>query len=622
MSGHWLRHRRLGRQVAAVLALPVSLAVALGVLQIRDAADALDRRATTERHALLSVAAASLARDLQNERDALSVASGRADADVTERRRLTDAALADFRTAAGHSQGEPGVEGRLAQARDALERLTAARAGDMAGRTALLPSIEAYTGIVTALDALVPSGDPGARATNASWAPYALAAGTAALSGQRALINSPVAKGRFTKDEVSFLAQQEGLRRFMAQEYAAAARQSGGSAPEDGVGAACLAEPLGKALAGDHPAASPWVACSSRVLDRMHATEDALLKEALRSAATARAAARQALLRHAVTIAAVLLASAAVAALTARRLVRRLHRLRRAALKAQNELPSFVRRMARTRHPQHLAFDVTPVDLGHRDEVGDLTRAFDAVIKEAVEQTAQQAVLRAAVRAKLAAMSRRSHLLVHQQLDLLSQLQMAEQDPAVLGSLFRLDHLATRMRRHGETTLVLAGEDPGRRHREDAPLIDVLRAAASEVEDYTRAAVRPDVPGVYLKASAVHGITHMMAELIENATKFSPADRSVRLSAEATGTGGVVVRVSDDGSGIGPEQLDALNVRLQSELPVDWVQSECTGLYAVNCLAALHGASVYLDSTEQGTTVAVALPAALLAVAPTYPGQE
>ncbi|WP_438297533.1 sensor histidine kinase [Streptomyces sp. HUAS TT7] len=621
MSRHWLRHRRLGMQVAAVLALPVSLAVALAALQIQDAAAVCARRVTAERQALLSVTAASLARDLQNERDALSVASGRADADVTQRRRLTDTALADFRTAAGHNQGDPGIAGRLTQAREALEQLPAARAGEMTKRSALLPSIAAYARIVTALDALVPSGGPGARTADATWAPYTLAAGTAALSAQRALINSPVAKGKFTNDEVSFLAQQEGLRRFMAREHEAAS-QPGDPAAKDGVDTSCLTEPLGKALAGEHPAPAPWVACSTRVLDQMHTAEDALLKQTLRFAATARDEARQALIRHAVAIAAVLLASAAVAALTARRLIRRLHRLRRAALKAQNELPSFVRRMARAQHPQHLAFDVTPVDLGHRDEVGDLTRAFDAVVKEAVDQTAQQAVLRAAVRAKLAAMSRRSHLLVHQQLDLLSQLQMAEQDPAVLGSLFRLDHLATRMRRHGETTLVLAGEDPGRRHREDAPLIDVLRAAAAEVEDYTRAVVRPDVPGVYLRAGTVHGITHMMAELIENATKFSPADRSVRLSAEATGAGGVVVRVSDDGIGIGPEQLDALNVRLQSELPVDWVQSESTGLYAVNCLASLHGASVYLDSTEQGTTVAVALPAALLVPAPTHPRPE
>ncbi|MFJ8312902.1 MULTISPECIES: nitrate- and nitrite sensing domain-containing protein [unclassified Streptomyces] len=608
--------------MTAVLALPVSLAIALAALQIREATAHSAQSVTAERRALLSVAAASLARDLQNERDALSVAAGRVDDGVTQRRELTDTALKDFRTAAARSTGDQEVATRLAQSGEALDQLVSVRKGEMTKRTALLPSIAAYTTIVDAMIALVPAGGLGAHAVATSWAPYTLAAGASALSAQRALINSPTVTGKLIKEEQALLTRQDGVRQFMSREFEAAAQQLGRPAPEVAVDASCLAEPLGKAVAGERPAPAQWVACSSRVLDRMHEVEAALLTQSLHTASAARDQARRTMMWHIALVAAVLAASAAVAALTARRLVRRLHRLRRAALKAQNELPDFVHRMSRSPDPQRVAVDVTPVDLGHRDEVGDVARAFDAVVKEAVGQTAQQAVLRAAVRGKLAAMSRRSHLLVHQQLDLLSQLQMAEQNPATLGSLFQLDHLATRMRRHGETTLVLAGEDPGRRHREDAPLVDVLRAAAAEVEDYTRAVVGPEVPGLFLKARAVHGITHMMAELIENATKFSPAHRSVLLSAETTATAGAVVRVSDGGGGIPREQLDALNVRLQSELPVDWVQSECTGLYAVNCLAALHGASVYIDSTQHGTTVAVSLPATLLVSPPAQPGPE
>ncbi|WP_370424152.1 ATP-binding protein (plasmid) [Streptomyces sp. QH1-20] len=211
---------------------------------------------------------------------------------------------------------------------------------------------------------------------------------------------------------------------------------------------------------------------------------------------------------------------------------------------------------------------------------------------------------------------------LHRQIDLLSQLQMAEQAPHALGTLFQMDHPATRRRRNGETTLILASEGPEHRHREDAPLIDVLRAAAADIEDCTRAVVRLDVPGVHLRAGAVHGITHMTAELIENTTKFLPADRRVRLSAQATDGRGVAMRVSHDGSVIGIKQLDALNVRLQSELPVDWVQPEHTGLYAVNSLVSLHGAHVYIDPTEQGTTIAVALPAARPVPAPPHPRPE
>ncbi|MEV6954669.1 nitrate- and nitrite sensing domain-containing protein [Streptomyces sp. NPDC051183] len=615
MSMNWLRQRRLGTQLALVLALPVTLALALALPQAQDGRARVAAAATAEQHALLSVAAAGLARALENERDAYSLAGGKATEDVGKRRAATDAALADFRTAAARSAADPRLAGRLERAGQALEGLPKARGGDMTRRSALLPAIEAYASVIEAVDVLVPADGPGARGSGASWAPYSLAAGSSALSAQRSLLNSPLTTASLTDEEKAFLTGQEGVRRHMLGEYRAAAADSDPGA-DTAVDDGCVAGPVAGALAGHRPAPADWVPCSSRVLDRMHGIEAGLLNEALRAAAAAHADARSALVTRITAVLAALVVCAVVAALAARRLVRRLHRLRRAALKAQNELPVLGRRMASTHDPARLTLDFAPVDLGARDEVGDLARAFDSVVKEAVHQTSQQAVLRAAVHAKLASMSRRGHVLVHRQLDVLSWLQMSEHEPRALEALFHLDHLATRMRRHGETVLALAGEDPGRMYREDAPLVDVLRAAAAEVEDYTRADVDPAVPEVFVRARAVHGLTHMMAELIENALKFSPPDRSVDLSAEPAADGGVVVRVRDFGAGIPGGQLDTLNVALQSELPVDWVRSDCSGLYVVNCLAALHGARVYLDSSPHGTTVVVALPADLVVSGP------
>ncbi|MFC5722248.1 nitrate- and nitrite sensing domain-containing protein [Streptomyces gamaensis] len=601
---NWLRRRRLGTTMALVLALPVALAVALAVLQLRDARAAHAAQVTDSERAVLGVAAAALARDLRNERDALALAGGKVTDDVNKRRAATDTALNAYREAAARSAADRPLADRLARAGAAVERLPQVRGSDMGKRAGLLPATDAYTSVVAALDALLPDGGPGAGR-----AAQAISAGASALSAQRSLLNSPLGQGTLTADEKTFLAEQEGVRRFMAEELG---RSDPGSAVDD----SCLSGPLTQALGGKRPPAADWVTCSSRVLDRMHEVQSTLLERDLTDRTRAEDATRQSMVNRSVAAAAALLVSAVLAALAVRRLVRRLHRLRRSALKAQNELPLLTQRMARAHDPARVTLDVTPVGPAYGDEVGEVARAFDAVVREAVRQTSQQAVLRAAVHTKLASLSRRRHVLVGLQLELLSSLQMAEQNPAVLEALFRLDHLATQMRRHDETVLALAGEDPARSHREDAPLVDVLRAAAAEVEDYTRVAVEPAYQAVYVRAHAVHGVTHMMAELIENALRFSPWDRSVRVAVEYAQDGGAVVRVMDQGEGIPADRLDALNVALQSELPVDWVQSDRTGLYVVNCLASLHGARVCLDSTERGTTVVVSLPAELVVTEP------
>ncbi|MFJ7905229.1 nitrate- and nitrite sensing domain-containing protein [Streptomyces sp. NPDC096198] len=615
MNTYSLRHRRLGTQVAMIMALPVSLVFALAIPQVKNSFALHSAKLAEEKRAALYMRATALARDLENERDAFSVASGQITDDVAERRRITDATLGDFRKAVASTTGVPAPTSGLGQAEKALKGIPKARAGDFATRSSVLPASSAYTEIIDALSSVIISAGQDAGDTDSLRAAYALAVGASALSSQRALINSPTVESDFTDDETTFLSEKEGVRRLVSREFHTASASLGLAASELEVDGSCLVGPGGKDVVAQRPVPARWFACSSRVLDHMHAVEANVLERALESASAKGAEAQQDLVRHTVLGTIALLASVVVAVLTTRQLIRRMHRLRRTALKAQNELAAFVQKVSRSSDPSRLQFSVELVDGRACDEVGDLAQAFDAVVKEAIAQIAQQAVLRAAVRAKLASMSRRVLVLVHRQLDLLSSMHMTEQHPTALKNLFRLDHLATLMRRHGETMLVLAGEDAGRRYERDAPLVDVLRAAAAEVEDYARAVVQEDIPSVCIEASAVHGMTHMMAELVENAVKYSHPNQPVRLSAEETATGDVLVRVSDSGIGIPQGQLDSLNIRLQSELPADWVQSERSGLDVVNYLASSHGARVYLDSTDQGTTALVVLSADVIVAA-------
>ncbi|MFJ7205795.1 nitrate- and nitrite sensing domain-containing protein [Streptomyces sp. NPDC098789] len=628
MSTYALHHRRLGTQVGLVLLLPLCLALGLAVTVVRDAAEHHHDTVVTERRAFVALAATAVTRGLENERGALALAGGKVTDQVEQRRRETDRAVEKFHEDAGPGAADTALAPRLARARTALDGLDRARAADLTRPGDLPDAVSAYHDAIEALGALAFAPGPGpgpdsadgtaARATDTARAVRALAAGTAALSAQRALIDAAPDTTALSGKDTAFLARQDGQRRYAAREFRAAAdARSAPGQDATAIDNGCLAAPLARAAEGKRPARAEWGGCATRVLDRMHEVSSSLQEQSLHAASTARARAWEALLAHVALVACAVLVSAGVAAFVARRLVRRLQRLRRAALKAQHELPALVARVSRAPDPGGLALDVTPVDLGATDEVGDVTRAFDAVVREAVTQTCRQVVLRAVVHERLAAMSLRSHVLVHEQLDLLGRLQMAEGDPDALDSFFRLDHLANRMRRHGENMLLLTGAAPGRGHPRPEPLIDVLRAAASEVDEYTRAAVRQPVPAVTVPAEAVSTLTHLLAEVIDNAIRFSPPDRPVEVSAELLPGQQLVVRVRDEGSGIPRERLDALNVLLQGAPSADWMESEQIGLHVIGRLAAHLGARVCLDSSWRGTTVVVHLPAGRPATAPT-----
>ncbi|MFE5772368.1 nitrate- and nitrite sensing domain-containing protein [Streptomyces sp. NPDC056485] len=292
----------------------------------------------------------------------------------------------------------------------------------------------------------------------------------------------------------------------------------------------------------------------------------------------------------------------------ARSMIRSLRRLQDTATRvAQDRLPELVKQLSES-DPQDVDTSVESVGLHTRDEIGQVAAAFDDVHREAVRLAAEQALLRGNVNAMFTNLSRRSQGLIQRQLSLISELESREADPDQLSSLFKLDHLATRMRRNGENLLVLAGEEPGRRWTRPVPLVDVLRAAASEVEQYERIELA-SVPGTDVAGRVVNDLVHLLAELLENATSFSSPQTKVKVTGHALPDGRVLVEIHDTGIGLSPEDLAAINERLASPPTVDVSVSRRMGLFVVGRLSLRHGIRIQLRPSDSGgTTALVMLP--------------
>ncbi len=293
--------------------------------------------------------------------------------------------------------------------------------------------------------------------------------------------------------------------------------------------------------------------------------------------------------------------------LIGRSMVRPLRRLRAGALEVAGvRLPEMVRRMSEADGGG--SFDVAPIDVDSSDEIGEVARAFDQVHREALRLAANEAALRGNVNAMFVNLSRRSQSLVERQIRLIDDLEQGEQDPERLSNLFQMDHLATRMRRNSENLLVLAGHEVSRRWNQPVALVDVLRAAVSEIEQYERVSMNVQ-PGISVRGQAVNDVVHLVAELVENATSFSSAETPVTVSGHLLNSGGVLLDISDQGVGMGAEEMAHANWRLDNPPVVDVAVSRRMGLFVVARLAARHGIRVRLrPATTGGLTALVWLP--------------
>ncbi|GAB5901616.1 sensor histidine kinase [Mycolicibacterium mageritense] len=318
-------------------------------------------------------------------------------------------------------------------------------------------------------------------------------------------------------------------------------------------------------------------------------------------------------LRDTAIILGAVLAALVFALAVGRSLIRSIGRLRRGALHvAQVELPEEIERLSKGGGLP----EITALPVRTNEEVGQLARAIDDIHSQAVRLASEHGV-RLQIGDMFETLSRRSRSLVEEQLALIEALELDEEDPARLEHLFRLDHLATRMRRNGDNLLVLA--DTAERHRTSGPvtLPDVLRAAMSEVEEYRRVQVGQMVD-VSIVGAAAGDIGHLIAELLDNALRYSPPEAPVVVTVGRAVDGGVLVEVADRGLGMPKEDLSAANERLALGGEVTSETAKRMGLFVVGRLARRHDATVRLRTTagltdRPGVTASVHLPGTLIA---------
>ncbi|MER7279010.1 nitrate- and nitrite sensing domain-containing protein [Dactylosporangium sp. NPDC000244] len=439
------------------------------------------------------------------------------------------------------------------------------------------------------------------------------------VAQEDSLLAGALAAGRFTDAEYGQFAQLVGAQRFLAGQVAAklpaADKARYDAAVTDGE-LTRLRQIEDQVISGSRTSlrlpvdANGWSAATEaaqkRILDIVLQGGDAVVQ---RAAPVAIGVVVRLLLAAGLGLITVI-ASIIVSITTARAMLRQLERLRDAARRlATDQLPGVVARLGRG-ETVDVAAEAPPLEFGH-DEIGQVGHAFNAVQETAIRAAVEQAELRRGIRDVFLSIARRSQSLIHRQLSLLDGMERQEADAAKLDHLFRVDHLATRMRRNAENLIVLAGSSPGRVWRRTVPIVDIVRGAVAEVEDYTRVTVHQLGPAE-LAGRAVSDVIHLIAELVENALSFSPPHTEVHIKGQPVGNG-YVLEIEDRGLGIGADELDELNRRIASRPEFNLTSAARLGLFVVSRLADRHGIRVQLkESPYGGTTAIVLIPKGLL----------
>jgi HAMP domain-containing protein len=370
----------------------------------------------------------------------------------------------------------------------------------------------------------------------------------------------------------------------------------------------------GQVARGDLAAVQPAQAEAFSAESAKWVDEGRIVRDAVREDASAFAqeradvAANRAYLTGGVAIAA-LGFSIITALVIARRLVSPLRRLTQAAGVVRDRLPTLVEQVSVP--GQGPSIDLDPITVESSDEIGQLAAAFNDVNRTTIDVAREQAALRGSIAEMFVNVARRDQVLLNRQLAFLDDLERSEEDPSTLSNLFRLDHLATRMRRNAESLLVLAGIDSGRRVRQPMPVSDVIRTASSEIELYDRVRLNLVVDPMMLGHNALNA-AHLLAELLENATMFSEPHTPVEVTT-ARDEQFVTVVVRDHGLGMNPQEVAEANRKVLSHAASDAVGAQRLGLYVVGRLSDRLGAQVAFGVGEggTGTEVTVRFPAVL-----------
>ncbi len=305
-----------------------------------------------------------------------------------------------------------------------------------------------------------------------------------------------------------------------------------------------------------------------------------------------------------------IIAAVTVAVIVGRTLLRELNDLRTSAIALSSQrLPAVLGRL-RAGADVDLETETPQLEVDD-NEIGELRQAINYTARAAIGAAVDEVTIRRGVNDMFRNLARRSQSLLTRQLELLDSMERRVHDPEELADLFKVDHLTTRMRRHAEGLLIVAGGTSGRVWREPVPVIDVMRAAVAEVEDYTRIRVTTR-SSASVAGHAVADIIHMLAELVENATTFSPANTPVRIESDNVAKG-LIVEIEDRGLGMNDQQITQINTTLNDPPLFDLSGSERLGLYIAGQLAARHDVKITMRGSAYGGVIAVVLiPSALI----------
>ncbi|MFK0297343.1 nitrate- and nitrite sensing domain-containing protein [Streptomyces sp. NPDC090442] len=650
------RNWRVATRLNAILLIPVLVGLVFGGLRVNNSLGTWQDARDAENTAKLVRAALSYSNALIDERDrtVAPLLKGRKDdPTVQEARDATDAAGKAFHEAAKSMPDTPGLQRRMGLFQKTEPKLAQLR---QVAFTAKLTGVQTEEGYVEIQHPLMEFANElglgTGNITSYGRTVYAVSLAKAAESLERSigthLLVDPASPqgGKEHKTQLTAFASYRYLEGIAIGEYTsggtpedvqrlkgdAAGLQRAAQAQTDR--AKSQAEAAGQqfrtppsmdqmstliasgaapdALAAKGVTPDAYFRAATGKFDMYRSIEKDLADKAVNEAAQISSDAKWSIFVDSGIVLAALAAAFIVAGLMARRMSRNMQALRNAAFGvAEQRLPMLVDQLSRT-EPGRVDTRVTPIPIATTDEIGEVARAFDQVHREAVRLAAEQALLRGNVNAIFTNLSRRNQGLIERQLELITGLENNEADPDQLENLFRLDHLATRMRRNGENLLILAGEEPGSRWNQPVPLIDVLRAATSEVESYERIELS-GVPESEIHGTAVTDLVHLLSELLENATTFSSPQTKVRVAATRLPDGRVMIEIHDKGIGLTPEDFADINDKLANPPSVDAAVSQRMGLFVVGRLADRHGIRVQLrPSGEQaGTTSLVMLPEAI-----------
>ncbi|MDT0441142.1 nitrate- and nitrite sensing domain-containing protein [Streptomyces sp. DSM 41886] len=631
------RNWRVATKLYAILLIPVLVGLVLGGFRVYGAYDTWQEADDAERTAELVRASTAYAHALIDERDVSAAAllrGNRDDPAVAEVRARTDEARAEFRARVEEAPQTDNLERRLDAIAEAEPHLDALREQ---AYTEELPGVETEEGYVDVQHPLMSLANElglgTGNVTSYGRTVYAISLAKAASSLQRAigthLIVAPGPGAEATELQLTAFGSYAYLERIAQAEYASAgteedtqrlseamagAAESVASNAPDAPALAEMVSLIGAggdadALAANGVTEQSWFTAATAEFDAYRTIERDLVDAALDEAHDIAATARRDMIVNAAVVLGSLIIAVVLASLMARSMSRNMSRLRGAAFDvAEQRLPAIVDQLSRTR-PGDVDTRVVPIRINSQDEIGEVARAFDQVHREAVRLAAEQALLRGNVNAIFTNLSSRNQGLIERQLSLISELENNEADPEQLEHLFKLDHLATRMRRNGENLLVLAGEEPEHRWNQPVALVDVMRAAASEVAAYARIELS-GVPECDIHGSVVNDLVHLLAELLENATTFSSPQTKVRVTATRLPDGRIMIEIHDKGIGLTQEDFAEINKRLADPPAVDAAVSRRMGLYVVGRLSERHGIRVQLrpSGEQSGTTSLVMLP--------------